>query len=84
MIDRGIDELLRDQEDVTLSIGDGRRGVESQLTLGLLTLHNGLELDLEGYRQFLQVVSDDQGDAADAIQMAFIEAAQAVGCTVRS
>lgn len=79
VIDKGLDELIKDQKDVTLSLGDGRRGVESQLALGLLALHNGLDLDLEGYRQFLQVVSDDHGDAASAIQEAFIDAARAAG-----
>jgi hypothetical protein len=79
VIDKGLDELIKDEKDVTLSQGDGRRGVESQLTLGLLALHNGLDLDLESYRQFLQVVVDDHGDAANAIQEAFIETAHAAG-----
>jgi len=79
VIDTGLDELIKDQKDVTLSCGDSRRSVDSQLALGLVALHNGLGLDLEGYRQFLQVVSDDHGDAANAIQEAFIEAAQAAG-----
>jgi hypothetical protein len=81
VIDKGLDELIKDQKDVTLSLGDGRRSVDSQLALGLLALHNGLDLELEGYRQFLQVVSDDHGDAGNAIQEVFIEAARAAGVT---
>ena len=73
------DELIKHRKDVTLSLGDGRKSVESQLALGLLALHNGLDLDLDGYRQFIQVMSDDHGDAANAIQEAFIDAARAAG-----
>ncbi len=79
VIDRGLDELIKDKQDVTLSQGDGSKGVESQLALGLLALHNGLGLDLEEYGQFLDVVSDDHGVAADAIQTAFMDAARASG-----
>jgi hypothetical protein len=79
VIDKGLDEIIKDQTDVTLSLGNGPRSVESQLALGLLALHNGLEMDLEAYKEFLQVVSEDHGDAANAIQSAFIDAAQAVG-----
>jgi hypothetical protein len=79
VVNRGIDEITRDQADTVLSLGDGRRGIESQIALGLLTLHNGIGLDLEGYREFLQTVSDDHGDAATAIQEAFIQDARAAG-----
>ena len=79
VIDRGLDELIKDKQDVTLSQGDGSKGVESQLALGLLALHNGLSLDLEEYGQFLDVVSDDHGAAADAIKTAFMDTARASG-----
>ncbi len=79
VIDRGLDELIKDEQDVTLSEGDGSKAVESQLALGLLALHNGLGLNLDEYGQFLDVVSDDHGAAADAIQNAFMDAARASG-----
>lgn len=79
VIDKGLSELVSDQASVTLSLGDGSKAVESQLALGLLALHNGLGLDLDGYGQFLEVVSDDHAAAASAIQEAFISAAQASG-----
>ena len=79
VIDRGLDELIKDEQDVTLSQGDGSKGVESQLALGRLALHNGLGLNLDEYGQFLDVVSDDHGAAADAIQTAFMDAARASG-----
>lgn len=79
VIDKGLNELVKDQTNVTLSLADGPKAVESQLALGLLALHNGLGLDLDEYRQFLEVVSEDHGAAANAIQEAFVSAARASG-----
>jgi hypothetical protein len=79
VIDRGLDELIKDEKNVTLSQGDSSKAVESQLALGLLALHNGLGLTLDEYGQFLEVVSDDHTAAASAIQTAFIDAARACG-----
>ena len=79
VMDRGLDELIKDEKDVPLCHGDSRKAVDSQLVLGLLALHNGLGLSLNEYGQFLDVVSDDHGAAAEAIQTAFMDAAQASG-----
>ena len=48
------------------------------LTLGFLALHNGLALDPDGFRQFLEAVMDDHGAAGKAIQEAFVLAAEAI------
>ena len=81
VIGRGLNELVNDEDDVTLAEGYGPRHVASRLTLGLLALHNGLDLDLDGgggYREFLKVVVEDHGAAGKAIQEAFVLAAEAI------
>ena len=77
VIERGLNELV-DDDDVTLAEGDGPRHVDSRLTLGFLALHNGLDLDLDGYGEFLEVVMADHGAAGKAIQDAFVLAAEAI------
>ncbi len=79
VIERGLNELVEDEEDVTLAEGHGPKHVDSQLTLGLLALHNGLGLGLDDYREFLQVVMEDHGAAGKAIQEAFVLAAKQLG-----
>ena len=78
VIDRGLNVLIEAEDDVTLVQGCGPKYVDSQLTLGLLSLHNGLELDLKGYEKFLETVMEDHLTAGDAIQKAFILAARAI------
>lgn len=78
VIDKGLDELLGER-DVGLCRGDGRQAVRTSLTLGIEALHNGLDMDLDVYRQFLGKVSDDHGVASEAIQQAFILAARSAG-----
>ena len=78
VIERGLNELVEDANDVTLAEGHGSKSVDSRLTLGFLTLHNGLNLDLEGYREFLEAVVKDHGAAGKAIQEAFVLAARAI------
>ena len=78
VIDRGLNVLVEDEEDVTLAEGRGPKHVDSRLTLGLLSLHNGLELDLEGYGEFLEAVREGHVAAGKAIQDAFILAAEAI------
>lgn len=77
VIERGLNELVED-DDVTLAEGYGPRHVDSRLTLGFLSLHNGLHLDLDGYGEFLEVVVEDHGAAGRAIQEAFVLAAEAI------
>ncbi len=69
---------LPDEGDVTLAEGRGPRHVDSRLTLGLLSLHNGLDLDLQGYGEFLEAVMDGHTAAGEAIQDAFVLAAEAI------
>ena len=76
VIERGLNELVEDEDDVTLGEGHGPKDIDGRLTLGYLALHNGLGLDLDGYRQFLQVVKEDHGTAGKAIQEAFVLAAR--------
>ncbi|MYD87588.1 MAG: hypothetical protein F4Y14_16235 [Acidobacteria bacterium] len=77
VIERGLNVLVEDEDDVTLAEGRGPKHVDSRLTLGLLSLHNGLELDLEGYGEFLEAVMEGHMAAGKAIQDAFILAAAA-------
>ena len=63
---------------MTLAEGHGPRHVDSRFTLGFLSLHNGLDMAANGYREFLEVVMEDHGAAGKAIQEAFVLAAAAV------
>ena len=77
-IERGLNELVEDEDDVTLAEGHGPRHVDSRCTLGFLSLHNGLDMAPDGYREFPEVVMEDHGAAGKAIQEAFVLAAEAV------
>ena len=79
VIDDGLTEMLKDSGVVTLAEGEGKKAVKSQLPAGMLALHNGLGLSPEGYGDFIRVVSEDHGEASEAIQMAFVQACEAVG-----
>ena len=79
VIDDGLTEMFKDSGVVTLAEGEGKKAVKSQLPAGMLALHNGLGLSLEGYGDFIRVVSEDHGEASEAIQMAFVQACEAVG-----
>lgn len=78
VIERGLNILVEDEDDVTLAEGRDARHVDSRLTLGFLSLQNGLNLDLEGYGEFLETVMEDHTAAGTAIQEAFVAAAQAI------
>lgn len=77
-VNRGLNALTKDP-CVPLANGQGSKHVKSRLTLGFLALHNGLGLDLDGYRRFHEVVMADLAAVPQAIQNAFIDAAKAVG-----
>lgn len=77
VINRGLDELVA-APHVTLANGQGRSHANSRLTLGVLALHNGLDMDLGRYREFLKVVLADHEAASSAVQKAFISAATAL------
>jgi len=83
VIDAGLDELMKDHADTTLVVADGRAQIRSQLALGFLALHNGLGLDLAGFREFVQAVSDDHVAAAEAIQTIFMNVAETAGIAMR-
>ena len=78
VIDGGLNELVEEEASVTLAEGHGPRYVDSRLTLGFLSLHNGLELNPDGLRNFLEVVVEDHGAAGKAIQEAFVLAAETI------
>ena len=78
IINKGLNELV-DEKAVTLAEGEGDRLVDSRLVLGFLALHNGLDMDLDHHRRFLEVVRADHGVANHAIQNAFILASGAKG-----
>ena len=79
VIERGLEALVESEDNVTLAKGDGPKQVDCRLTLGFLSLQNGLGIDLDGYGQFLEVVIEDLGTAGKAIQEAFVLAAKAIG-----
>ena len=81
-VERGLDELL-EEPHVSLVKGQGRRDVDSWLTLGVLALHNGLGMDRERYGEFLEVVMADLSAAVPAIEKSFILASKAVDVPLR-
>jgi hypothetical protein len=78
VINKGLDELSKER-DVDLSVGQGKKTVETHFTLGDTALFNGLGMDLDTYGQFASQVGDDHGVASGAIQEAFILASRAAG-----
>lgn len=78
VIERGLNQLVEDGSDVTLAEGHGPRYVDSRLTLGFLALHNGLDLEPDAVREFIDGVYEDQRAVCKAIQDAFVLAAEAV------
>jgi hypothetical protein len=78
VVEAGIAALQKDHRDVILCQGDGRKEVNSSLTLGLETQINGLGMDLAAYGKFVETVSDDHA-IGSAIQEAFILATRAAG-----
>jgi hypothetical protein len=78
VIDTGLDELSK-EDNVELSVGDGRKSVQSHHVLGTLALFNGLKMDLATYGKFAEQVGEDHSVAAEAIQLAFMQAAEAAG-----
>jgi len=78
VIESGLNVLVEDGDDVTLAEGRGPKHVDSRLTLGLLSLHNGLEWNPDGYGEFLEAVMKGHLAAGKAIQDAFIQAAEAI------
>jgi len=78
VVEAGLVTLAAEHSDVPLSRGEGPKSNAGSPTLGLEAMHNGLGMDLEAYGRFLEQVSADHG-IGDAIQEAFILAAQAAG-----
>lgn len=78
VIQRGLKDLVEDDDDVTLAHGHGAKHVDSRLTLGFLSLHNGLELDREEFGRFLEAVMEGLGAASNAILDAFVLAANTI------
>ena len=78
VIDRGLDELAKDRV-VDLAEGQGTKNVDSVFSLGTLALLHGLGMSLDAYGEFVQMVTSDHVVAAEAIQIAFVCAAEAAG-----
>ena len=78
VIDKGLNELIND-EVIDLAEGQGQKNIDSTLSLGALALFHGLEMSLDDYGAFIKIVSTDHGVVANAIQTAFVRAAEAAG-----
>ena len=78
LIDKGLDELVKDRV-INLAEGQGEKNVDSTLSLGALALFHGLGMSLDDYDAFITKVTDDEAVVADAIQTAFLHAAEAAG-----
>ena len=78
LIDKGLNELVKDRV-IDLAEGQGEKNVDSTLSLGALALFHGLGMSLDDYDAFITKVTDDEAVVADAIQTAFLHAAEAAG-----
>ena len=81
LIDKGLDELVK-HDVVELGKGQGEKNVDSTLSLGDLALLHGLELDPDEFRALAEAVRVDHAAAAEAVQLAFCDAAEAAGVSV--
>ena len=78
IIDKGLDELVK-HHVIDLAEGQGEKNVNSTLSLGALALFNGLEMSLDEFGAFIAKVTDDHVAVPQAIQTAFLCAAEAAG-----
>jgi len=78
VIDKGLNELVKCRI-VNLEEGQGERNVHSTLSLGTLALFNGLEMNLVEYGAFIAKVTNDEVAVRDAINIAFLQAAEVAG-----
>ena len=78
VIDKGLNKLAKDRV-VDLAEGQGAKNIDSVFSLGTLALFHGLEMNLDEYGAFVEMVTSDHVVAAEAIQMAFFHAAEAAG-----
>ena len=78
VIDKGLNELTKEHV-IDLAEGCGQKNIDSTMALGALVLFCGLGMNLDDYGEFDNQVRKDQGAAAEAIQNAFICAAEAAG-----
>lgn len=78
VIDRGLNELAKDRV-VDLAEGQSAKNIDSMFSLGALALFHGLEISLDDYGAFVQMVTSDHVVAVEAIQIAFVCAAEAAG-----
>ena len=77
VIDKGLDELAKDQSVALADVGQKR--VSSHLWLGYLALHNGLDLNRASYGELLDMLMADHASVPDAIQRAFVLVTTAAG-----
>ena len=78
LVDKGLDELVR-HEVVRLGEGQSEKNVDGTLSLGDLALFHGLELGRDEFRVLAERVGADHAAAAEAVQLAFCDAAEAAG-----
>ena len=84
VVENGLGELLKDNRDVVLCKGDGRKADDSSMTLGLEAQVNGLDMDLETYGKFVAIVSEDHGSAMPFKRLSFWPQGQQVFLSVTS
>ena len=77
IIDKGLDELAKDQSVALADVGQKR--VSSHLWLGYLALHNGMDLNRASYGELLDMLMADHASIPDAIQHAFVLVTTAAG-----
>lgn len=77
-IDKGLNELVQ-HHVVELVKGHGEKNVDSALSLGTLALWKGLEMSGDKSRAFIETVVADHTAAGEAVQTAFVRAAEAAG-----
>ena len=78
VINKGLNELVKNPV-VELAEGQGEKNIDSTLSLGALALFIGLEMSLDDYGAFIKTVSADHVAVAEAVQTAFVRAAEAAG-----
>lgn len=78
VINKGLNELVKNPV-VELAEGQGEKNIDSTLSLGALALLIGLEMSLDDYGAFIKTVSADHVAVAEAVQTAFVRAAEAAG-----
>ena len=76
---RGLDKLVADSGDVTLSVGIGDNDINSTLVLGNNALFKGLELSTTELRRFIEDEKVTHLAVSRAVQCVFVLVAKTTG-----